>query len=106
MVRMKRFYLMLCFLMSIIGSAWGQETVIYAVENENVAANANKTVDTEHVLLTFGDAEWVGKGISNADDNFKYTLDGAGVNALDADGNTIKTDNIKIPKTGEIYITR
>ena len=26
MVRMKRFYLMLCFLMSIIGSAWGQET--------------------------------------------------------------------------------
>lgn len=27
MVKMKRFYLMLCFLMSIIGSAWGQETV-------------------------------------------------------------------------------
>ena len=26
MVKMKRFYLMLCFLMSIIGSAWGQET--------------------------------------------------------------------------------
>lgn len=27
-LRMKRFYLTLCFLMSIIGSAWGQETVI------------------------------------------------------------------------------
>ena len=97
---MKRFYLIICFLMSIIGSAWGQETVIYAVENENVAADANKTVDKEHVLLTFGDAEWAVKGISNADDNFKYTLDGSGKNALDADGNTIKNNNIKIPVSG------
>lgn len=86
--------------MSIIGSAWGQETVIYAVENESVAADANKTVDKEHVLLTFGNAAWNIKGISNADDNFKNTLDGASVNALDADGNTIKINNIKIPVSG------
>lgn len=99
-LRMKRFYLIICFLMSIIGSAWGQETVIYAVENESVAADANKTVDKEHVLLTFGNAAWTIKGISNADDNFKYTLDGTSVNALDADGKTIKIDNIKIPVSG------
>lgn len=83
--------------MSIIGSAWGQET--YSVPAESNITPGEEFQATTSVKLTFGDAEWAVKSISNADDIFKYTLEGS-VNALDADGNTIKTGNIKIPVSG------
>ena len=67
MVKMKRFYLMLCFLMSIIGSAWGQETV-------------EKTVE-----ITPGNATLVSKN------NYCYTAENLSV-TMNAEENTDKKD--------------
>ena len=52
MVRMKRFYLMLCFLMSIIGSAWGQET--YSVTAGSTITAGAEFQATTSVKLTYG----------------------------------------------------
>lgn len=49
---MKRFYLIICFLMSIIGSAWGQET--YSVIAESTITPGEEFQATASVNLTYG----------------------------------------------------
>lgn len=54
---MKRFYLIICFLMSIIGSAWGQETVS-VTQTEGEISSGTKILQTQNgnvsVIVGFG----------------------------------------------------
>lgn len=65
MVKMKRFYLMLCFLMSIIGSAWGQESY-------TIVFNNSKTQSSEG-YFTLSEKQNLKSGSSCTYDNVSYT---------------------------------
>lgn len=77
-LRMKRFYLTLCFLMSIIGSAWGQETVTKTVEitpdNVTKVSNNNYSYTADNLSVTLNVEINSDKKNHNGDvcDNFKF----------------------------------
>lgn len=74
---MKRFYLIICFLMSIIGSAWGQETVSKTVEitpdNVTMVSKNNYCYTADNLSVTLNAEENTDKkdGDGNAQINFK-----------------------------------
>lgn len=75
---MKRFYLIICFLMSIIGSAWGQETESKTVEitpdNVTKVSNNNYSYTADNLSVTLNVEINTDKKNPNGDvcDNFKF----------------------------------
>ncbi|MBQ4633319.1 MAG: Ig-like domain-containing protein, partial [Prevotella sp.] len=60
---MKRFYLTLCFLMSVIGSAWGQET--FTVEENTTIPIAGEVV--QHVTDGFVTVQYASEQVTSGD---------------------------------------
>ena len=115
-LRMKRFYLTLCFLMSIIGSAWGQETVtetfvVDAADGtdwKNDYVNANKPiVSTDGKLsITFEDGPNDGVQFDAQNTAFKFRQDDGYCVITPEDGVIIKSISLtgKSSKRDILYI--
>ncbi|MEE1092630.1 MAG: Ig-like domain-containing protein [Prevotella sp.] len=113
---MKRFYLIICFLMSIIGSAWGQETVtekfvVDATDGtdwKNVYVNANKPiVSTDGKLsITFEDGSNDGVQFDSGNTAFKFRQDDGYCVITPEDGVIIKSISLtgKSSKRNILYI--
>lgn len=116
MVRMKRFYLMLCFLMSIIGSAWGQETVtntfvVDAADGTNwkddYVNKNNPIVSTDGKLsITFEDGSEDGVQFESGSTAFKFRRDDGYCIITPEDGVIIKSISLtgKSTKRDILYI--
>lgn len=100
-LRMKRFYLTLCFLMSVIGSAWGQETFTVTSDTQ-----ADAVTPGEFVSLVGSDGK-VAFQFGASDITWKtgyYTIDGEKKYYYAKNsGNNAQTSGSNIPTGGYYY---
>lgn len=100
-LRMKRFYLIICFLMSIIGSAWGQETFTVTSDTQ-----ADAVTPGEFVSLVGSDGK-VAFQFGASDITWKtgyYTIDGEKKYYYAKNsGNNAQTSGSNIPTGGYYY---